>query len=598
MIVKAGTGIKMHQPYLYVVLLILLAPVLFYVFSVIFAGSDHAFALFMDERITFEPINKALSGTWQDKLAFFFDGHDNRYGRLLWNLNFITSYVPFKLFGEQGQVIATRITQTLVLMGGYYLMAWSLLKSDVLRILCFLCLLMLPQSFYYFLMPKPEPLIVLILGCMLYCLMFNKTRFYFLLIGILAGLKISTIPVCGILVLVYFIYFPGKISIRDFLQDLRKIFSWKILSLYLVLSVGMAFLVESYIRQTYFEQIYSVLIKKQVPGMTIYHLFIAFNALLATFFIMLTWLYFSKAYGKLSFVSAKLLQLLVGLALCNTYLYFTPFNILLYVTTPISHGADNVSITVIHWLDYIYAEIFFRQPVLLGSFLLALVVMITYSIYQWRKGTGINIRSITWLVLILCLVNLVPIIFFTKRLWGFYLLVPMVFLWLDYSLRLDRIPNKYVRVMGCIFLVLYPVMAFPGFRESVQSKKAIEGQGDFMAKKAEYLEVCKAINQMASALPNVERKAFWDPNLFFPDLVRNMDVKVFWGPFNHWQDGRKFVVLSEYPDKKYQLDTGNKNYQKINESISQFRNFTDSITGMYTEYKKDSFRYHRIFIKH
>jgi len=581
---------------LYAGFLILLAPILYWVLKAIFAGSTYPFALFMDERITYEPIHQALVGTWFDLLSFFFDGHDNRYGRLLWNIDFIGSYIPFKLFGDQGQIITTRLIQMIVLMTGYYLMIWSLVKSDVIRILVFLCLMLLPQSFYYFLMPKPEPFIVLIIGCLIHCLIAGKQRYYFLFLGILAGLKISTIPICGLFLGAYLLTFPTAYSLRAFWTDIKKLFNYKIVGFYLLLSAGLAFLLFYYFKIQYLEEIYLVLMKKKVLKINLYHGFVAFNAFLAAFFIMISWLYCRPSFSNLSVISRQKIQLLTGLAICNTYLYFTPFNIFLYITTPVTHGADNTAITVFHWLDFMYKDVFFAQPTLIIVFLSSMIAI--WFLTWFKKTNSILNRNMIGLIVLICLVNLLPVIFFTKRLWGFYLLLPMVFLWGYYAKILDNIKHSGIKIVGCTLLLLYPILGFPGLENTAKSKIEEEREMGFVYKKAEYLKVCETLNNLTRQMPEKERTAFWDPNLFFPDQLAGINVKVFWGPFNGWKEGRSLVVLSNYPDKLYQAEKGNKNFEKNNVSITQFRNFTDSLTGSYSEYHKDSFQYYRIFLKH
>lgn len=593
----AGDQITNGKLFLHSIFLALLALLLYYVSHAVLAYSGFSFALLMDERITYEPIHKALTGGWLDKLFFLFDGHDTRYGRLLWNLDFVASYAPFRLFGEQGQIIATRFAHVLILAVGYFVLVWSLVSADLLRMLCFLCLVLLPQSFYYFLMPKPEPLIVLLLACLIYFLVKGKTRYYFLFIGMLAGLKISTMPICGILFIAYFAYLSAEISIRDFLKDLGKMFSARWIGIYLFITACLACLVTNYVKEVYYQEVYSVLTDRRILRMNAFHLFVAFNAFVAAFFIMITWLYFRRSYGKLSFISQCLVQLLAGLAFCNTYLYFTPFNILLYVTTPITHGADNPAITVVDWLVFIFRDVFFSQAWLPGLLLVsvALLVISFARSSQWRSL--INRHSTGVLLILLALVNLVPVIFFTKRLWGFYLLVPMVLLLVYLASSLDKAKHRTVKVVGAAFLAGFLLMGFNGFKKSVSDRQEVVKHADFLDKKTEYFEVCSTINNMSRDLPPAERKAYWDPKLFFPDCISDTDIKIIWGPFKAWHEGRKFVVLSDYPDRLYTLDRQNKNYDKFNESISQYRSFTDSINGTYSEYRKGAFKYFKVFIR-
>ncbi|MCW3119798.1 MAG: hypothetical protein JWM28_3880 [Chitinophagaceae bacterium] len=580
---------------LYVVFLLLLMPLFYEFLTAIISGSRFGYALFMDERITFEPVRKALRGDWLDKVAFFFDGHDNRYGRLLWNVDFVMSSIPHAIWGEQGQIIATRLTQTLILMAGYLLILWTFIKATWVRMLCFICLLLLPETFYYVMMPKPEPLMVLLIGVLLYQLLNQKTKYFFLCTGVLAGLKISAIPVCMVFVVAYFIYYPQKLLFRSFISDFKKIFTIKILAVFCLLVILMTCLVNQYIKTVYADELYAVLAPKKIAGISMYLCFVVFNGILSACFILLTGLYLSPAFNRLAFITTAVVQLLAGLSICSPYLYFTPFNFALYLTTPISHGADNTSVNVFSWLQHMYQADLYGQPVLLTGFVFCTIAML---IYLWVNQRQIfNRRSGILFLLILFLLNLFPIIFLTKRIWGFYLLLPMVFLLAAYGSAMDQVKSWALKIAAALVLLLYPIWAFPRLHHEVELKRMAGNQAVFKNKQKEYLEVCRLLGQKAASLNPPKRQAYWDPNLFFPDKISFEDVKVFWGPFNGWKDGRTFIVLSDYPDRLYRADPSNKNYGRINESISQFRNFTDSLTGTYREYKKDTFRYHRIFIK-
>jgi hypothetical protein len=589
------TIVKNRKMLLYAGFLVLLTPILFWAIKAICAGSASPFTLFMDERITYEPIHKALVGTWFDLFAFFFDGHDNRYGRLLWNINFITSYIPYQVFGDQGQIIATRLTQALILLSGYILIVWSVVKSWWLRILCLISVMLLPETFYYLLMPKPEPLMVLTIGALIYTLLKHKEGVFFLLVGVLAGLKISALPICIIFLAAYWIYHVPVFSFKALLIDLKKLISIKVLVIFCLIFCISAVFLNYYIQSVYADEIYKRLNTKKILGLNIYYCFVVINSCIASFFIFVTALFASSYRKKLSKLSLTGVQLLAGLAFCSPYLYFTPFNFILYLTTPVSHGADQSDLNAVDWIKHIYREDFFGQPLLLISLFVGVMILVVCAIKY--KTRILNIRSIVLLLFILFIINLFPIIFLTKRLWGFYLLLPMLFLFVGYMAATDRIKSLPLKIMSALLFLIYPFWALPMLLNKVQEKRNEQHATSFITRKKEYVLVCDYINQKVKEDQTSEKKAFWDPNLFFPDMVKMKDVKIFWGPFNGWSQGRDFVVLSGYPDNIYKLDPENKNYDRIKESISQFHIFTDSLTGSYREYKKDSFVYYKIFIK-
>ena len=74
--------------------------------------TDGRFALYMDERITFDGVQRIL---YPESFAAFvqsvIDGGDHRYGRALWNSMAAASFLPSYIFGDQGQIIASRMLQ-------------------------------------------------------------------------------------------------------------------------------------------------------------------------------------------------------------------------------------------------------------------------------------------------------------------------------------------------------------------------------------------------------------------------------------------------------------------------------------------------------
>ncbi|MCF8340034.1 MAG: hypothetical protein K9I82_03585 [Chitinophagaceae bacterium] len=92
--------------------------------------SKNAYWLFMDERISYDGILKIYRPTsFQSFLDSIFFGGDLRYGRLFWNLNALISYIPYLIFGEHGQIIATRISQMIFLFLAYYFLIKTFIEN-------------------------------------------------------------------------------------------------------------------------------------------------------------------------------------------------------------------------------------------------------------------------------------------------------------------------------------------------------------------------------------------------------------------------------------------------------------------------------------
>ena len=110
----------------------------------------YPYALFMDERVTYDGIRKILH---PDNLIYLFDqiidGEDHRYGRILWNLSALFSAIPEKLWGSQAQVFSTRMVQAIFQLVSYLLLVFFFTTSWTIRGLGFWVLVTLPETVYF-----------------------------------------------------------------------------------------------------------------------------------------------------------------------------------------------------------------------------------------------------------------------------------------------------------------------------------------------------------------------------------------------------------------------------------------------------------------
>lgn len=561
-------------------------------------NSAYPFALFMDERITYDPIHKALNGSLADALVFFFDGQDARYGRLLWNLDFLASVLPFSLAGEQGQIIATRLMQCALLLAGYRLMTLSLLRREWLRWLCLLCLLLLPPSYYYFLMPKPEPEIIFVLGLILYA--FHKKAFHAMMIlcGVLAGLKLSMLPLSFVLIVQAYLRhasFNTALPVA-FKQDLRIILRSRHVLLALFLSAGIGVLLHLYVSHQLHDKLFVKLSAMRLAGIGVYPVFLLANALFAGFVAMLLLKFAGRAFAGLSFGTSAFLRLLAGFAICNPYTLFAPYNIGLYLTTSVSHGGDKAGIGFAEWMQHIYSVLLFDNPYLTALFIFCVLVLLYLSATRIRHFNRTFCISADGFALAVFLLTLVPVVFFTQRIWGFYLLLPAVFC----VLIVFRFSEKWLGISrlnplhALLPLVLfYLASAGPVIARESHATIAKEQGPVFRKKVLDYQAVCRFINTFP--FKSDKPKVFWDPNLFYPDGLKTAEPKIFWGPFKAWSAGSDLVVLSGYPDQLYRPEPGVRNADQKAEAIQAYRLYTRN--GTYVEMNKGAFPGYVIFAR-
>ena len=137
----------------------------------IWANSDMTkpYSLFMDEITTYSGVSKILHPeTFKNFLYNINDGNYHMYGRILFNSMALFSYIPEKLFGDEGQIFAGRITQSIILIIAYVLMSFTFAKNWFFRFLLLGLLFSMPFTSYYMSMPKPEPQQLLCLALFLY----------------------------------------------------------------------------------------------------------------------------------------------------------------------------------------------------------------------------------------------------------------------------------------------------------------------------------------------------------------------------------------------------------------------------------------------
>jgi hypothetical protein len=154
------------------------------------------YAIYMDEQIIFDGVSSFLHSSNMGELVHHLIYGDLRYGRILYYVSAIFSFIPESIFGESGQIVATRLLQTIVLMSAYFLISFTFFRQWKTKILAFLLLLLMPSTLYYFTMPKPEPLQTLFVALFLW--QANKHDFklgwYWIFMGLAFGAKISVLP--------------------------------------------------------------------------------------------------------------------------------------------------------------------------------------------------------------------------------------------------------------------------------------------------------------------------------------------------------------------------------------------------------------------
>lgn len=163
-----------------------------------------------DELIAIGNINTMLTPESAKHFVFYtISGNTVMYGRALFYVDALVSYIPYKIWGLTGQIIATRITHSAVLLFAFYLFIilfidkkyWQL-RASIALLLC-----LMPYTLYFSIVPKPEPFLILFLAFFLYFIQkYNFQKSWpFIFLGLAFGTKISVLallPIFGIYFLI------------------------------------------------------------------------------------------------------------------------------------------------------------------------------------------------------------------------------------------------------------------------------------------------------------------------------------------------------------------------------------------------------------
>ncbi len=174
-----------------------------------------------DELIAIGNVNAMLTPESAKHFVFYtISGNTVMYGRAIFYIDAITSFIPYKIWGLSGQIVATRITHTLSLLVAFYIFIILFIdkKNALLRSVIALLLCLMPYTLYFCIVPKPEPFLLLFIALFCYfSIKFNFQKLWpFLFLGLAFATKISVLSIVPI--------FTTFIWLKSDLPWLKKIF--------------------------------------------------------------------------------------------------------------------------------------------------------------------------------------------------------------------------------------------------------------------------------------------------------------------------------------------------------------------------------------
>jgi hypothetical protein len=153
--------------------------------------------------ITFKTVKHLLHPqSLQDFWAWISVKGFSSYGRFMYYVSAIFSYFPEKIWGEAGQIFATRMLFSTVLLASNIIFSVNFVKSWTNRILMFMILSTMPYSSYYLSMPKPESWQMLAYA-LFFIFWYKKLAqfgWWYFFLGFVFGAKVSALPVIFVII--------------------------------------------------------------------------------------------------------------------------------------------------------------------------------------------------------------------------------------------------------------------------------------------------------------------------------------------------------------------------------------------------------------
>lgn len=503
-----------------------LAILAFYVPLTVSANSDLAagrFALFMDERITFDGVKKILHPN--DISLFLYsviDGGDHRYGRTLWNSIAIFSAIPERLFGDYGQIVATRMLQVILVVVSYFVFAFGILRNWFLRLVLLVAMLTIPSTDYYMTMPKPEPLQLLFLA--IFCYFFVKRNaafsWYWILIGLAFGTKISTLPALLVFIAIALL----ARSKNDLSVDYRKPLINAAIAFFLGLAIAVPILFSPLLLSVGGYFAFDWVVKKFSLDRGS-RITIAITVVVTVFF-----------------ASRKILNVWVLSTFLNT-----------------THGADQASINALSWVNYIFDEwLIAPYTIGLALFILIFGYLILYGAQIWKSDfSSVDQRTTAFAIAIAGLVLNIAIILGAKRLWGFYLypgtvlMVAGILMMADLSIACTHVENKRISIKTLkILSSLIPVflLLISGFfwaPKTIDSLRKLALRTNETTYRLQYLSYKKFVEFLENYNGTRDRRlrVMFSPLLFPPNSNSKFEIVEFWGRYTKWNEAPDIIIL-------------------------------------------------------
>ena len=472
--------------------------------------SKHGYALFMDERITFDGVRNILHPSSFNGFVFsLFDGGDQRYGRDLWNFSALASWIPERIFSEQGQIFATRMLMVAFISIGGILFCSAACKSYLAKAMVYLSVLLMPYTSYYSNMPKPEPIILFLIGAIFYLLRNpnpSHANLVILLLGILIGTKISTIPFA--IPLFLYIIIQNKNSYANFVG-------------FLYLLSGLGFAVPTLGVVFILPIIFIWSIRKKIRN---HHYGLNGLAALSLLVLILLSNLVFKLYFRRDFLKNWVNWTFLGTG----------------------HSDDSNLINFATWTKFFFKSWFVNPTI--GVTLLFLIVCMILEFTNRTKLRLEKFRIGDFSFLLGILLNL-SVFLGVHRLWGMYLYIGTILIIGGIVSNLEDFNGqKYFKVIKPAILVFVTIFWFiPMVPDNVNKYKALSAHStepSTILAIQDYNSFMPIVQTMASTKNRVQVTI--DPKLYVPLDTKNTTYQRFWGELSSWPGSDLIIISKEH----------------------------------------------------
>lgn len=480
------------------------------------------FALFMDERITFDGVKRILHPSGITDFIFSVsNGNDHRYGRVLWYSMAAFSYLPERLFGDGGQIVAGRLFQVLLTLASCSICIFGMVRTQWLRVVLALSLLTVPYSAYYMTMPKPEPLQLLFLS--LFCYFFSQNKeclgWHWIFAGLAFGAKISTLPAILVFAAASLWLSHNKSNSERCNNLLLSIGSF-----FLGLAISVPILMPSFFL-----------------ALAVFSIFLALTRKFC-----LKWYWKALALLAVACVDFVLTKHFITLWIRATFLNT-------------AHSADQASTNALSWINFLFKNWLIGPQnvnVIFFLFICSYVLCSAYLLLQKPFRRDI----FTAITIIASGAALNAAIFIgAKRLWGFYL-YPGTFiilvgtaLLIDINIKKEQGPHAlfkhYSKIVnrGCAIILLCFVTSLwmPSTIKNFQNLSQRTKSTEYVNQYESYKIFTNFLEQYSISSEKMLQVAF-SPFFFPPNNTKHYRIMEFWGPFTQWRNAPDVILLAKH----------------------------------------------------